>query len=273
MKYPFDQIVILSHKRSDTIQKKTLMLLARLDIPIDLITIYVSGVAEVLDYDTALRGEYRIRNSPKGVSASHNFMDRDWPEGTRLIGMDDDMMDLIVHNYGATRATKRSDQGHSITREEFLELCRRGFKLCARVNAYIWGVYPMNNPGFMHDRVFFGLTYISGACYGMVVRHDQDLAIKYLMKDDHERSLRHFKKDGVTVRFENVGISTTYMGGHGGMQVDSWEVRHKKALVSIKQLCAEFPEWTKQYDHGGYPDVRLKRVHSHEDLHIRSLCM
>lgn len=271
MKYPFDQIVILSHKRSDTIQKKTLALLNRLEIPRELITIYVSGVAEVMDYDTALNGGYRIRNSPKGVSASHNFMDRDWPEGSKLIGMDDDLSDLIVHNYGATRQTKRSRQSHSITREEFLVLCRRGWSLCEQTDAYLWGVYPMNNPGFMHDRVFFGLTYISGACYGMIVRHDRDLAIKYLMKDDHERSIRHFKKDGCTVRFENVGISTTYMGGHGGMQVDSWDVRHAKALVSIKQLCDEFPDITKQYDHGGYPDVRLKRIHSHEDLEIKSL--
>jgi len=86
-----------------------------------------------------------------------------------------------------------------------------------------------------------------GAFYGIINRpYERDLRITYTRegnKEDVERSILYFKKDGKTIRFNRVGYKTKYYGAVGGL--GTLKERIPKMMIGANLLLQQYPEYGK----------------------------
>jgi hypothetical protein len=100
-------------------------------------------------------------------------------------------------------------------------LILEAFDECEKRGAYIWGVYPVLNHYFMKslNAVTTNLSYIVGAFYG--IRQGRETPRLTLTRDGHkedvERSVRYFLRDGALLRYNLVGIKPQYYSQVGGL--------------------------------------------------------
>ena len=91
-------------------------------------------------------------------------------------------------------------------------LISEAFEECERQGAYIWGVYPVLNHYFMKSltsTVTTNLSYIVGAFYG--IRQCGEVRLTLTRdghKEDVERSVKYFLRDGAVLRYNLVGLKT-----------------------------------------------------------------
>jgi hypothetical protein len=110
----------------------------------------------------------------------------------------------------------------------------------------------------MRNDVRVGLYYIGGGLFGHTVRGDDAELVTLDDKEDYERTLRFFIRDGAVVRLDWATWNTTGYGGEGGMQSTRTEERIR---ASAEWLAARYPELaslnlTKK---SGKAEVRLRR--------------
>jgi hypothetical protein len=87
------KIAIPSYKRPETIKKKTLRVLEGHNIPPERITVFVANSEEFDIYSKSLENT-PYNNIVVGVptiGAQRNFIERWYPEGTKLMMFDDDI--------------------------------------------------------------------------------------------------------------------------------------------------------------------------------------
>ncbi len=205
-------IAIPSYRRADILRDKTLTMLRNKGIPRERIFVFVANQDEHLAYqsiDPDLYNEMLI--GVVGIVAQRQFIDNYYPEGTHIIQIDDDVSDVDLS----------LSKFNNHTLDEFF---RFAFEDIKERNAYIWGVYPVYNPFFRNKNkeTTEHLTFIIAAMFGYINRHDADLDLSIAQKhggnkEDVERSILFFLKDGKTVRYNKVGIFTKYFGISGGL--------------------------------------------------------
>jgi len=263
------QFAIPSYRRPFIILKKTLAFLSRMKVPAQDVTIFVATIDECRLYEAAFEDTPwfdRIIVGQPTLRAQRNFIRNWYPEGTRLVCIDDDLRNLIVLNPGLHKGrnekgklVKRKDQSHFIQPAEFRRLIERGFQECLRRGFQLWGVYPTNNPMFLSRTITTDLRYISGVFWGMIVQHEHRLHTFYPIKEDYERTLRYFCEQGGVVRLNWVGIDTSYWGSPGGLHADGMEARIKLADETVDRLLKEFPYHARPKTRRGMKDVELLR--------------
>ena len=226
-------IAIPSYKRAIQLQNKTLTCLHNAGISKELIEVFVVE-EEYQEYLETLNPEYynKLIIGHLGLVQQREFIQNYYPVNTNIVSLDDDVasIDLTLTNYK--------------TLNEFFE---DAFKQCEIKGAYIWSVYPVHNPFFRQSKqdVTECLNYCIGAFYGFINRRDEDLKLKLTKegnKEDVERSILYWLKDGVMLRFNKVGFKTKYYGtgGLGGLN-DRLE-KMKTYSILINQT---YPELTK----------------------------
>lgn len=204
-------VAIPSYKRASQLQKKTLTTLFNNNIPKELINVFVVE-EEYHDYLDTLNKDYynEIIIGKIGIVQQREFIENYYPVGTKIVSVDDDVdkIDLSLTEYKSL--------------DEFLT---DAFIICEKENAFIWSVYPVWNEYFRKDRPILttGLSYIIGAFFGFINRHDEDLKLVLTRegnKEDVERSILFWLKDGKTLRFNKIGFKTKYygVGGLGGLK-------------------------------------------------------
>lgn len=215
-------IAIPSKGRAKMLNDKTLTMLKKGGINPRRIHIFVTED----EYDTykstierSLYG-FIIKGVP-GIVAQRKFIENYFNTGDKIISMDDDLdeLDLSFTNFK--------------TYDEFFNFA---FKTIEDDNSYIWGVYPAYNEFFRRNKPLYktGLLFIIGHLYGFINRPgDKDLETRIAKceKEDFERSLNYFLKDGSVVRFENVAAKTLYCRGQGGLG------KLPERLAGIKEDC------------------------------------
>ena len=237
-------IVIPSYNRFNI---KTLKTLEYHKISKELITIYI--VKEEEEQYRKAYPDYNIVVGVKGIVPQRQFIMDSYPKGTNLVFMDDDLeeIDLSMTNF---------------TLKEFIEYA---FQQCYKHGAYLWGVYPVYNPYFRKSRkeMTTCLNFIVGCFYGIIVRHDDDLKIKNMIrgnKDDVENTLNHFIKDGVVLRFNKIAPKTQYFSKGGiGLLKDRIESIKEETIA----LQKAFPNYGRiKIRKNGVYEFVLKRLTS-----------
>jgi hypothetical protein len=244
-------IAIPSYQRSQQLREKTLLLLYKHKIPLEKITIFVANEAEHHKYQHMLKstpydGVKLIVGVP-GMGAVRNFIRSYYPVGTRVFHMDDDLVDIL---------RKKSDKVMLPVQNLETEVILRGFEALETYNANIFGIYAAANPMFMKHKVSVGLYYCIGSCWGNINRHDQDLFVTMDDKEDFERSLQYYVKDGRVVRLDDITAKTKYYGV-GGMQEKRTE---KTILEGAETLVKRYPGLCKMYirESTGHAELRLR---------------
>ena len=226
---------------------KTIATLEKYEIPKDMITIYV--VAEQLDdYKHALP-DYNIVVGVKGIVPQRQFILEQYPAGTHLVYMDDDLddIDLSLSEYPT-----------------LLSFLYDAFKISIDKNAYLWGVYAVYNPFFRKSRPAIStcLNFCVGCLYGIITRPDNrnlDIVIsKQGNKEDVERSIRYFIEDGVVLRFNKIAPKTKYFSVGG---IGTKKERLQEVSVEAHKLATAFPEYGKiKVRKNGLTEFNLKKI-------------
>lgn len=244
------KIAIPSYKRPETIKKKTLRVLESYNIDPSRITIFVADEDELAKYKESLK-DTPYGNIVVGVhtiGAQRNFIEKYYPEGTKLVMFDDDVEEV---------QKKISEQ--KLGRLEDLEndFIIKGFEECEKVGAKTFGIYAASNAYFMKERVYTKLCYVIASMFGVIVDHDPFLERVTNHGEDYEYSIRQYVKNGAVVRFDYLTVKSNYYKEDGGLQT----IRTKEYVYeSIKKIAELFPDLCTMYirESTGNAELRLK---------------
>jgi hypothetical protein len=277
------QIAVPSYGRSGMIEHFTLKMLERYKVDPKRVTIFVADEAtkrlwaekgkrgkpqiytdETLENkrEPALYRE-RLKNNPygkrivvgvKNIGSQRNWIQNYYPEGTHLISLDDDLVQISELRNG-----KYVEIGGA---KAFHRLISQGFSECHSTGSHLWGLYASANEDFQSTalesrEISHNNNYIIASFYGKIVRHDPTLEVESVNHaEDYERSLRFFARDGLVVRFNRYTMSkgTEYFGKGGLEQERKKEhttVRRAPYEDSIKRVAALFPTLCSAYKKGG----------------------
>ena len=212
-------IAIPSYKRYKTIKTKTLALLLKHNIPKSKITIFVGNKEEYDLYNIELECQYNIVIGKVGMMHIRNFIADYYDFGTNILNLDDDL-EQFVSLY------------HCFNLDEWI---RNAFELLELHDANLFGIYPVNNKFFMSPTLRTDLRYIIGSCWGV-----KNMRVKVTIddKEDVERSIKYYLRDGIILRFEDLSVKSKYYKEPGGMQITRTKLRIEQ---SAKYLVEKYP--------------------------------
>ena len=212
------KIVIPSYNRLKTLQNKTLAFLFRNNIPHNKIYIFVHPDC-YCDY-LILESEYNINiiKSVEGIRDSRNFITDYFPEGEKLLSMDDDISDLIDFR------TNQSIEHLNDFIEESFEMVQGG----------LWGLSATDNRFFsrLNDKV--GLQSIIGSFCGFTNRKQYKLTLKVM--EDYERVIYYYNDNRIILKRSFIGIKTKYWTTAGGIQSNY----SKDERITIQNEAADY---------------------------------
>lgn len=242
-------VAVPSYKRPDAIGKKTLATLGRLGVDPRIVTVYVATEAERdVYFHTMPHGLYgHIEVTAPGLGPSRNEIMRRHEKDQAILFCDDDINELLVR---VDEKTIRPLANGS----EFIE---QAFETTHNFHMGLWGVYAVKNPYFMKPTVSNDLKYINGTFYGVFNTHDEDMFVSLTTKEDWERSIKFYLRDGGVVRFNYVATLTRYYDEPGGLH----DLRTEEITVAnCHELVRRYPllcslNTTKA---SGHMEVRLR---------------
>ena len=227
------KIAIPSYKRAETLRDKTLALLQKYKIPPEKITIFVASQEEKQTYENTLPKYYgEIVVGVVGMRAIRNFIQDYYAEGEYVVNIDDDIKSLQL----------RSNDQECEELKDPRQFIEEGFRLCEKYKCSLWGLYPLVNAMFMHSDITFTLQYIIGAFWGVINTHDKNTYVTLDDKEDFERSIKFYIRDGKVVRFNGIGIESAYYKEQGGMQIERTEARVRRSGI---ELINKYPMFCK----------------------------
>lgn len=246
-------IAIPSLGRSSIINSQTLKVLEDHNIPAYLVTIFVVDF-EYNDYRKVVDNKYKIIIGDIGLVEQRNFIENYYDVGYHIIFLDDDI--------------KSIDLSFSPFQNLNSFFCE-AFDDCMEKKSFIWSIYPVFNSFFREkrDHVTDCLNYCIGAFYGIINRpYDNDLKINITSsgdKEDVERSILYFKKDGKVLRYNRIGFETKYYGNVGGL--GTLKERMSEIIKNALALQNAFPEYGNlKIRKNGIHEFVLKKIKSFE---------
>lgn len=249
-------VCVPSYKRSKLCNDKTLSTLRRLNIPKECVNVFVANKEEYDEYERDLDKTLynRIVLGVKGLVKQREFIETMYKEGQNIIFFDDDVSDIDLSMSVRFR-------GKSL--DTFF---KAAFEECLKNNSYIWGVYPVFNPFFRKDRpeLSVGLKFIVGCFYGIINRPKlKDIKLTITrendQKEDSERTLRYYEHDGLTIRFDKIGLKTVFYGKEGGL--GRFEERLKPQEIATRLLLEKYPDYgTLMVRKSGVSEFKFKRL-------------
>lgn len=233
------EVAIPSYRRSKTIKEKTLAILTKHKIDPNRVTVFVANEEERSIYEKDLIDTpYKnIVVGEVGLQAQRRIIQKHYPVGTKLICFDDDIQEVLL---------KVDDKTVVPVSNLEEQVFFKGFSECEKNNAHLFGVYAVNNPMFMKNRVSVGLYFCVGAFWGVINRHDDDLVCTIDEKEDYQRTLQHYVKDGAVVRLDYITIKTKYYTEPGGMQGTDAR-KEENILKNAKYLEEQYPGLCTMY--------------------------
>ena len=117
---------------------------------------------------------------------------------------------------------------------------------------------PTKNEFFHKEGYSTNFKFIIGVLYGVIVRKDKDLDVSITYKCDFERTILYHKKDGGMVRFNDVGVNTTFRAV-GGLGNDKKNQRLDKELIAVKQMIEKYPDYVYQ-NPKKEREIKLKKI-------------
>lgn len=209
-KFPKIVYSIPSYDRIKTLTKQTLPFLERYNIDKDDIYIFVANEEQYNIYEPVLRpmGYNNIIIGILGLKKVIRFIQNYFPNGQRIVHINDDV-----------RGLKECKDGKMVPISSLKSVINRGFTLLDKHNLQLFGFYPLVNEKFQchQEAVSIKLKFIVGAMYAYI--NDKSLISKsdVVLKEDYERSITSYLKYGSVIRFNHIGIITTYANTSGGV--------------------------------------------------------
>tara|TARA_B110000027_G_C16095301_1_gene290512 strand:- start:270 stop:1163 length:894 start_codon:yes stop_codon:yes gene_type:complete len=286
-------VAIPTFKRYNEIIKKTLPTLQRGKVPKGKIHVFVANKTEEKLYREKMDPNTygKIVVGKKGLVNQRIYISEYFPKGTNIVSLDDDvekMQKLKGSTFKLTRnntktlkkkknktlksntksnkkkkTIKRSMGGKAVDKSlnQIIELknidefFKKSFALLKQTGLNLWGVYPINNPFFMSNKVTTDLRFVIGVVHGYIASHDPKVKMskKSLSKEDIHQSILYYLRDGGVLRFNNVSFKTVF-NAPGGLGTN----RYGMNKTAQEYLCKTYPNMAKKkFRPDGTPEVRL----------------
>ena len=222
------KIVIPTYNRQKELEEKTLSLLKKCQIPSENIYIFVANEEEKLSYESSLSPYYKeIIIGVKGIAEQRMFITDYFPEGTKIVSMDDDLSKLSTISEGKLEEVFN-----------FGEIIEQGFSECEKHNCNLWGISPIGNPFYMRKEVSTNLKFCIGHLFGYI----NDKSLKTVgkgVKSDYEFTIISWLKYGKVIRLNHICAKTKmYAKGGIGSKAD----RMNDNLVAVQYLLNKYPK-------------------------------
>lgn len=226
------KIVIPSYNRITTLKEKTYKLLQRYNTPLDQIWIFTAP-SEYDAYRIAFPESNVIRGE-LGLRAQRNYITNFFEEGTPLVHLDDDLESIWT-----LQTDSESEKQTLVELPDLSGFISECFRLCLENRLHFWGIYPISNAFFMKPDYSLNLKFCIGHMWGCINCKDIQITLDY--KEDVERSILYYKRDGKILRMNNI-CAKTKMGKPGGMGKRVKE-RLDENIKSSEYLIKEYPEY------------------------------
>jgi TET-associated glycosyltransferase-like protein len=246
----YDAVVVPSYARADTCAQDTVATLLRGGVPAEKIQVWVGdgGKPEILAaYRAALPAGTQLFSAPFGLAPARNAISTAWPAGARLVHCDDDIRAIKCLSSDGKRLDDVTNLDHFFS---------AAFQYAAAQWCGLWGLSPVVNPFYMRNQWRAGLYFAIGQCFGVV--NDPKLMLRHSAKEDYERTLLYYERDGAVVRINSHVAQTRPMRGHpGGMQAANPNRRADEA-VAVTELKRRWPYLVRdKKSRDGYPEIAL----------------
>lgn len=250
--------VIPSLSRIDTLKNKSLQILK--NIPKKQIYIFVVK-EEYEEYRKNIDSSINIVIGPLGLHHMRNFIRLYFPENTRMVCMDDDITQLYIMRENVAIEDRKKAARYPLCQLDNLNFLEDAFDTLEETGLKFFGIYPVKNGYFMKTLRYKStdLRFCVGSFWGCINEHSSDLMLNIEEKEDFERTLLYYKRDGGVLRFNMICADTKYYKEKGGLQSRGLD-RIATSKVSCDYLIATFPEYCKLYTSkkSGIYEVRLK---------------
>ena len=260
---------IPSHDRHDRIVTHTLHMLEKYAVPQSAIHVFVTPGQEGR-YTHSIHKtmpHVHVHRGKRGLKHQRNYIASYFPIGTCVVNIDDDVKNIMVLQPGGTL----SPLGTS-----FMRWCHEMFAIMNKYKVTLGGVGAVKNPYFMKNTITFDLRFVVGAFWMCVATRDPP-TITMDEKEDVERTIKHYLRDGCVMRNNACAVDTQYFQSSsrsstsGGMQSARTD-RAAAAKKSAELLAARYPDLGRvETKKSGWVEFRLKRVaKKHSDIRPRT---
>lgn len=257
-------IAIPSYKRPDAIQTKTLACLKHYGIPKEKIHVFVANEEQRSEYkeklDPNLYGKLHIAEI--GLVNARNFIFEFFPIGKPIVEFDDDIVGFLEYSAKARRNEKPL--------EDLKAVLLHGFEECRKADCRLWGVYPIPNGFFMKPGVSSDLKFCIGSFWGCF-NPGKEIQIEFGKgeKEDYQRTLQFFMKDGAVIRLNYVAPKTAYYKEAGGLQAFGDRLETEKKVVAAIEKT--WPSWVRRNPtrKSGFPEIKLVDPRTKEEKAAR----
>ena len=238
------EIAIPSYKRSQKLKNQTLAFLRTQPVEWNKITVFLKNDEELASYSNDISGVKFVVCHTEGLAQKRTFIRSYYPEGTLVLGLDDDIKRL-----------------KSVRPLEFVPFVERMFELAQQEGCSMWGLYPTNTTNLFYnkDRIAIGFQFLVSCFYGFVARPLTYPEFVASGQDDKWLSLYTYKQEGKLLRYEGAVPDTTYqaVGGLSSVRKEHAD----KVEDGYKKLAEMFPDLCKyKIKKNGRPDVIFKRT-------------
>jgi hypothetical protein len=240
------QVAVPIHDRREMTERAVLAYLDRSGIAAERVTLFVApGMAH---HYAGLPGRWQARvvHSELGLTNSRRWAEwNHYPEGTPLVWLNDDVFSL--HRRVDAKRTDEVPLG---------EVAERGFGLCEKAGAFHWGVYAVLNPFYMKDAVRFDLRHLVGCSYGVITRREKRLYPQFGdSKEDYERCLRFYERDGRLVRMDGYAPDTIYYNPGSALYPTAERIE-----AAVRNIEDRWPAWVRRNPRrkGKYPEITIQ---------------
>lgn len=224
-------IGIPSYQRAE--KQSTLELLREFDFPKDRVFLSTQTEEDFRAYQIwkGYCREILFRNG-KNVSCNMNTILDHFSRGDKVIFLDDDIRSFFTVKGGAP---------HTVKKEEFYSMIDEGFSLAKKERATAWGIYPVNNPFFMKDKLR-RKSILIGTLMG-ITKTDLKFNESFCTKQDYEFCLHTIKKYGKCLRLDWYSANASHQT-KGGCETVWKEKRIVRA--DTNRLLLMYPDLIKR---------------------------
>lgn len=217
-------IAVLSYKRHNVIGKKTLKVLRDAGL-INRTTVFVANEEERALYAPEC-SDVPIVVGVVGMRPQRQFIHNYYPTDTLVVSLDDDIT-----------AFKTIKDGKLVKTTELREFFTMAFKHMLDSGARIWGIYATDSKMYMERQpaVSYGLSFLIGVCYGIIVRDVPQLSMSLKAQADKELTLKYWVADKKLVRFNHWAVATRFMAP-GGLYSETRKEETKAETAALVEL-------------------------------------
>ena len=223
---------VKSHKRVERFKQKTYeKVILHYGFPLENVYVFVSTDEDLELYTKAYPPEMTIVKAPLGVANVDNFITDYFPQGQKIIYMNDDVTQICE--------VSEDNKFVPVSKQKLHDTCDNMFSVMENNDITYAGFYPVVNTMFMTN----GSEVKTSLCLIMdpfsLVINNQKIRVTISDKSDFEKSICHFSDKGALLRYNRISFKAEYYGKVGGFQGRNQQTE----LDTANQLMNKYPHY------------------------------